>query len=123
MPLAWLWHTPISGHSKRQSSAAPPALTPAASLNRMPILALPGIALEPGSAGMLAFALLSREALANELHRHADALHIDVSSVEEAHLPRLLDRCFESVDPGVHRHIHRWLLFTSAFTIRCSHHG
>lgn len=76
-------------------------LTPAASLNRMPVSAVPGALLEAGVAGKPAYELLSREALSAEIRRHALSLGIEASATDDAQLPWLFDRCFESVDRGV----------------------
>ena len=72
-------------------------LTPAASLNRMPVSAA-GTSLEAGMAGKPAYELLSRDALSAEIRRHAPSLGIDASAVDDVQLPWLFDRCFESAD-------------------------
>lgn len=82
----------------------PHNLTPAASLNRMPLLAVPGTASENGAAGRLAYDLLSREALVGEIELHAASLGIDTSSVARPRLPELFERCFAAPAPDV-RHV------------------
>ena len=80
----------------------PDQLTPAASLNRVRIVDLPGVVLDPEVRGRLAYDLLSTAALAGHLRRHAGALGMeDVDTLEDAALPPILDRCFRSADPSV----------------------
>ena len=80
----------------------PDQLTPAASLNRVRIVDLPGEALDPEVRGRLAYDLLSTAAIAAHLRRQGGALQIeDVDTLEDAALPPILDRCFRSADPAV----------------------
>jgi hypothetical protein len=73
----------------------PERLTPAASLNRVRIVELPGVAAEPEVLGRTAYELLSAEALAEIVRQHADALGlVGVSAAEPADLLPRFDRCF-----------------------------
>jgi hypothetical protein len=79
----------------------PDRLTPSASLNRVRIVDLPGVTLEASVKGKTAYELLSAQALTDYLREHADALELDVSLSDAAHLPVAFDRCFETVDKHI----------------------
>ena len=83
------------------TSFDPENLAPSASLNRMPMAPLPGVALEADAVGQPASALLSLEALARGIRRRAPMLRIDAEHVDDTQLPLMLDRCFASNVPGV----------------------
>ena len=74
----------------------PDRLTPAASLNRVRIVDLPGVAREASVKGKTAYELLSAQALTDYLREHADALRLDAGLSDAAHLPVAFDRCFEA---------------------------
>src|SRR5512141_421989 len=78
----------------------PDRLTPVASLNRVRIVDLPGLAMDaqPAAAvkGQTASDLLSARALVADLHDHAAALGLPVNDIDAQRLPILFDECFES---------------------------
>ena len=74
----------------------PDRLTPSASLNRVRIVDLPGVALEASVKGKTAYELLSAQALADYLREHASALGLDADLSDAARLPIAFDRCFEA---------------------------
>ena len=77
----------------------PEHLTPAASLNRMRIMDLPGLALEDGIRGQLAFDLLSTGALVDLMRRDAARLGLTPGDLaDSSHAPRLLDRALWAGD-------------------------
>jgi len=55
----------------------PAHLTPAASLNRVRIVDLPGVALDDAIRGKTAYELLAARTLADDVRRHADVLGLD----------------------------------------------
>jgi len=76
----------------------PDHLTPAASLNRLRIVDLPGI--EPEIKGKTGYDLVSARALSMLIREHADALKLpDAHTKNDRELPILFDGCFESDDP------------------------
>jgi hypothetical protein len=79
----------------------PDRLTPAASLNRVRIVDLPGVALESPVKGKSAYELLSAQALTDYLRAHADALGLDAGHSDAARLPVAFDRCFEADDERI----------------------
>ena len=80
----------------------PEHLTPAASLNRVRIVELPGVAVGPDVPGQTGYALLSARALADLVRRAADALGLDdVCDAEPAVLLPRFDRCFVDGDADV----------------------
>ncbi len=79
----------------------PDRLTPSASLNRVKIMDLPGVALESPVRGKTAYELLSAQALTDYLRAHAGLLGLDVGLSSTAHLPAAFDRCFEADDEHI----------------------
>lgn len=80
----------------------PEHLTPAASLNRMRIMDLPGLALEDGIRGQFAFDLLSTGALVDLIRRDAARLGLTASDLAgSSQAPRLLDRALAADDPAI----------------------
>ena len=79
----------------------PDRLTPSASLNRVRIVDLPGVALEASVKGKTAYELLSAQALTDYLREHADALGLDAGLSDAARLPVAFDRCFEADDKHI----------------------
>lgn len=80
----------------------PQRLTPAASLNRVMIVDLPGLDVDAGLVGRTALDLLSAPALVEALLTDADALGLDATERSNpGALPPLLDRCLASSDPQV----------------------
>ena len=76
----------------------PARLTPAASLNRVRIADLPG--LDWRLRGRMAYDLLSTEAVAAEIRRHADQLGLaDADQLRATELPRRLARCLVAAEP------------------------
>ncbi len=79
----------------------PANLTPAASLNRVRLVALPGVALPLHVAGATAYDLLSARVLAEWVRRHAGALGLaDRRTADPDTLLRGLDRSFAAPDPA-----------------------
>lgn len=92
----------LAYNSHMRSPLNPARLIPTASLNRVRIVDLPGVALDPEVRGRLAYDLLSTQALAAHLRRLGDDLGLgDVEHLPDAALPMLHDRCFESGEPAV----------------------
>ncbi len=81
------------------TSLNPQQLTPAASLNRVPLLGLDSW--EPGLADKTAYDLLSLQALTDELVQHAQELGLSSDPAERALLPHLFGRCFEAQEPSI----------------------
>ena len=79
----------------------PYQLTPSASLNRMQIVDLPGIDLEPDVRGKTAYELLSLPVLADQILCHAGTLGLAEETGHRAQLPRAFDRCFRAENPRV----------------------
>jgi hypothetical protein len=80
----------------------PEHLTPAASLNRMRIVDLPGLPVEDEVKGQLAFDLLSAGALANLMSQDAARLGLTASDLaDSSQAPRLLDRALAADDPAI----------------------
>jgi hypothetical protein len=80
----------------------PTRLGPDASLNRVWIMDLPEMALDPDIRGHRAYELLSPEALGALVRAHAGALGLTAADLGDASaLPLVLDRCLGSGDPGV----------------------
>jgi hypothetical protein len=79
----------------------PDQLTPSASLNRVRIVDLPGVALEASVKGKTAYELLSAQALTDYLREHANALGLDAGHSDAAPLPVAFDRCFEADDKHI----------------------
>src|SRR6476469_668329 len=80
----------------------PEHLTPAASLNRMRIMDLPGLALEDEVKGQLAFDLLSTGALVDLMRRDPACLGLTPGDLADgSRAPRLLDRSFGAEDPAI----------------------
>lgn len=77
----------------------PQRRAPAASLNRVTIVDLPGLDVDAGLVGRTALDLLSAPALAEALLADADALGLDATERSKpGALPPLLDRCLASED-------------------------
>jgi hypothetical protein len=77
-------------------------LTPAASLNRVRLVALPGIALPPHVAGVTAYELLSAPVIAGWVRQHAGPLGLtDLHDADTDVLLRGLDRSFSAPDPAI----------------------
>ncbi len=80
----------------------PRHLTPDASLNRVRILDLPGVALPPEVCGALAYDLLSATALADHVRSRAGQLGLGaVNATEPDVLLRRFDECFEHPDAAI----------------------
>lgn len=80
----------------------PIQLPPTVSLNRVPIIDLPGIALEPEVPGARAYTLLSPEALIELVRAAADALGLSEDTLADPELlPLHFDRSFVAADPVV----------------------
>jgi hypothetical protein len=74
----------------------PDRLSPSASLNRVRIVDLPGVALEASVKGKTAYELLSAQALTDYVREHAAALGLDAGLSGAAALPVAFDRRFEA---------------------------
>jgi hypothetical protein len=90
----------------------PEHLTPAASLNRLRIVDLPGVALEPDVRGKTGFDLLAAQSLGAAIRQHADALGdiadlVDPRPASAADLLLALDRCLASADLRAQAEAHR----------------
>ncbi len=73
----------------------PESLTPSASLNRVRIVDLPGIALEESIRGKTAYDLLAARTLAGDVRRHADALGLGaLRAAPDTILLPAFARCF-----------------------------
>ncbi len=83
------------------ASLNPDRLTPSASLNRVRIVDLPGVALESSVKGKTAYELLSAQALADYLRDHTDALGLDAGLSDKVRMPVAFDRCFEADDERI----------------------
>jgi hypothetical protein len=80
----------------------PEHLTPAASLNRLRLVALPGVALEPDVGGKTGYDLLAAESLAETILRHAVALGLDdMCPASAAELLPAFDCCLAADDARV----------------------
>ncbi len=81
----------------------PRHLTPTASLNRLRIVDLPGIALDAEARGKTGFDLLSTPALAQMIREQADALRLAPADIarEDRDMPPLLDACLASQDATI----------------------
>jgi len=80
----------------------PTRLTPAASLNRVRIADLPGMALPPSVRGRIAYEFLAAAALADQVRQRSAALGLgDVREASVDTLLRHFDRCLADNDPGV----------------------
>ncbi|MGN6700547.1 MAG: hypothetical protein ACTHMR_20525 [Thermomicrobiales bacterium] len=80
----------------------PACLTPAASLNRVRIADLPGVALPDEVRGRTAYELLAAAALAEQVRQQAGALYLrDARDAGTATLLRHLDGCLDSEDPDI----------------------
>jgi hypothetical protein len=80
-------------------SLDPDHLTPQASVNRVRIVDLPGVALDPGVRGKAAFELLSTAALAERLRPEAAALGLGAqAAADPARLVRAFDGCLAAED-------------------------
>ncbi len=78
----------------------PSHLTPAASLNRLRIIDLPGI--DPQVKGKTGYDLVSAHALSALIRENADLLKLPSAQTKsDRELPILLDGCFDSDDPQV----------------------
>ena len=80
----------------------PDSLTPAASLNRLRIVDLPGLAVEAEARGKTGHDLLSLAALAAHVRAEAGALGL-VGGGEDAAVALAFDRCFVADDPAIRR--------------------
>ncbi len=95
-----------AGSSSRRSNMTgeldPRCLTPDASLNRVRIVDLPGVALSPEVCDALAYDLLSTPAVANHLRSRADQLGLAaVRAADPDVLLRRFDGCFEHPDSEI----------------------
>ena len=80
----------------------PARLTPTASLNRVRIVDLPGLALDPDVRGRTGYALLSAQALAAVIRPHAPALALTAEKQsDDTLLLPAFDRSLASRDPAV----------------------
>ncbi len=80
----------------------PTQLTPAASLNRMRIVDLPGLALEDGVRGQFAYDLLSTGALVDLMRQDAAGLGLTTDDLaDSSQAPHLLNRALAAGDPAV----------------------
>jgi hypothetical protein len=80
----------------------PEHLTPAASLNRMRIVDLPGLALEDGIRSQFAFDLLSAGALVDLMRRDAAGLGLTPGDFADgSRAPRLLDQALRARNPAI----------------------
>ena len=81
----------------------PRHLTPAASLNRLRIVGLPGITLDGEVRGKTGFDLLSTPALAQMIREQAGALRLSPADTArpDRDLPLLLDACLEADDETI----------------------
>ncbi len=79
----------------------PANLTPAASLNRVTIVALPESSLEPDVVGRTAFNLLSSQSIADEIRREAVALGLPAPGADPSRLLPAFDRRLASRAPAV----------------------
>lgn len=81
----------------------PQHLTPTASLNRVRIVDLPGVVIdEPDIKGKTAHELLSIEALAGLVRKHAGPLNLTApEDLSVTQLLRRFDCCFEASDPDI----------------------
>ncbi len=79
----------------------PANLTPAASLNRLRIVDLPGVPLEPDVAGRTAYDMLSAQAFANEIRRQAAALDLTGRGSDPSRILPAFDRYLASRQPAV----------------------
>ena len=83
-------------------SINPERLTPVASLNRVRIVELPGVAVESDVLGRTGYELLSARALADIVRQHADPLRIaEERDTETAALLPRFGLCFEDGDSAV----------------------
>jgi hypothetical protein len=84
-------------------SLDPYHLTPAASLNRLRIVDLPGLDIPDEVRGKTGYELASTHYLSEQIRLHSAELKLSAEelAVEERELPRLLDRCFKSGDAAV----------------------
>ncbi|MDP8922227.1 MAG: hypothetical protein M3O34_05040 [Chloroflexota bacterium] len=83
-------------------SIDPERLTPTASLNRVQIVALPGVAVEPDVLGQTAYWLLRAQALMDLVRERADRLGLrDVRDAEPGILLPRFDRCLVDGDGTV----------------------
>jgi len=80
----------------------PERLTPNASLNRVVINDLPGVALEPGVKGKRAYDLLAAGSIATAIHENTSSLGIHgAQEMTDGALLRRFDHCFIADDPSV----------------------
>lgn len=82
-------------------SLDPLRLTPAASINRVVLVDLPGIALPDEVRGKRAYDLLSTRAVSQYVLDHGADLGLPPNGVAAGDLPRFLDHCFQSPDAAV----------------------
>ena len=78
----------------------PQRLTPTASLNRVKIVDLPGLAVDPGVRGQTGYQLVSTVALAELIRQRAESLELD-PSLDDHELCLALDRRLVSEDGAV----------------------
>ena len=91
-----------------QGSFDPEYLTPSASLNRVRIVELPGVAVEPEILGRTAYELLSARVLADLVRGRAQSLGLgDVRDAEPIVLLPQFDRCFGAADERVRQSAER----------------
>jgi hypothetical protein len=76
-------------------------LTPTASLNRLRIVDLPGVVLDPDVGGKTGYELLSVAALAAAIRRDAAALGLRDDEEDDGAVLRAFDRCLVADDPAV----------------------
>src|SRR5215210_6263355 len=79
----------------------PYQLTPSASLNRLRIVDLPGVAVDPDVRGKTGYDLLSASALADCVCRYAVALGLGSGGEDVAAVLQGFDRCLASDDPAI----------------------
>jgi hypothetical protein len=78
----------------------PHHLTPPASLNRVQVIDLPGLAVDDGVKSKSGYALVSMAALAGIIREHAAALALDPAAPDHV-LCRALDACLDDPSPEV----------------------
>ncbi|HLY30413.1 MAG TPA: hypothetical protein VKQ36_05265, partial [Ktedonobacterales bacterium] len=80
----------------------PERLTPVASLNRVRIFDLPGLAFDPQVSGKTAHELLSARQVARAIRENAPSLAlVAYERADDATLLRQFDHCFVDDDPSI----------------------